>query len=591
MIQDPIQWVYPQSDAIIYEASTLVLGSVDLEVDALFLNGDAVPLYLPEGAHSLEKSFALTWPLKEGLQDLSLETNRGERITRLITRKPAWTFSEADTLLFPVHPTLAYPLRLLRGEAFAVEVRVRADVQQVWVHLLDEGGRILNKTPLRCEHAFVLNPKSPTGGEKTPIFADLHYDAQHPPLDKNIQLFKGQFTLTDSALAHLPDGSLLRLGYCIEQTTTPTQTLYLGQELILWQYPRTVEVTASSEALYQGASPQGQRLLMRPALHSLLPVVGLGAVDEFYIRSRPSQRYCLKGGKPTPHIGEASPQYLGTFTVRENEQAIETLIPLTHATGMILHPTSHALAVELFPLHLGLQQARYLNDSPFQWQASMEANTVDLKSAVDWSGFKGMETAWRNEGLCLRLLKQKKEWSSLRIVLDPGHGGLETGTHALNGLPEKIWTLSFAKRLQEALQETGLGHVALTREEDETRSLKERQWKVQDLQADICLSIHANALPDGRDPVLFQGVSVHTATPWSQGLGDVLYQHLTQNAPKDGRFISNFAMTRLPTCASVLIEYGYFIHPTDYHRLLDESVMGQMVHTTVDALHAYVHSL
>jgi N-acetylmuramoyl-L-alanine amidase len=80
-----------------------------------------------------------------------------------------------------------------------------------------------------------------------------------------------------------------------------------------------------------------------------------------------------------------------------------------------------------------------------------------------------------------------------RIVLDPGHGGHDTGTVGRGGLKEKELTLEVAKSLRQLL-ESRLGiDVVLTREEDVFLSLEERTTFANQHRADLFLSIHANS--------------------------------------------------------------------------------------------------
>ncbi len=79
------------------------------------------------------------------------------------------------------------------------------------------------------------------------------------------------------------------------------------------------------------------------------------------------------------------------------------------------------------------------------------------------------------------------------IVIDPGHGGDELGTQGRRGTLEKEITLAVAKRLR-TLIESRLGlRVFLTRDDDRTISLDDRSAFANSQQADVFLSIHANA--------------------------------------------------------------------------------------------------
>lgn len=83
-----------------------------------------------------------------------------------------------------------------------------------------------------------------------------------------------------------------------------------------------------------------------------------------------------------------------------------------------------------------------------------------------------------------------------RIVLDPGHGGLDPGSLAPNDLAEKDLTLDVAHRLRALLEGSGFA-VLLTRERDETVSLRERALLANRGAGDLFVSIHVNAVPGG----------------------------------------------------------------------------------------------
>lgn len=83
-----------------------------------------------------------------------------------------------------------------------------------------------------------------------------------------------------------------------------------------------------------------------------------------------------------------------------------------------------------------------------------------------------------------------------RIVIDPGHGGHDTGTVGPNGLYEKDVVLDVAKRLGKAL-ETRLGaEVVYTRQDDTFIPLETRTAIANQEQADLFVSIHANSSSD-----------------------------------------------------------------------------------------------
>lgn len=79
-----------------------------------------------------------------------------------------------------------------------------------------------------------------------------------------------------------------------------------------------------------------------------------------------------------------------------------------------------------------------------------------------------------------------------RIVLDPGHGGHDTGTIGPTGLREKDVVLDVALRLKKLLEEKTGAEVILTRSDDTFIPLEERTAIANEKGADLFISIHAN---------------------------------------------------------------------------------------------------
>lgn len=82
-----------------------------------------------------------------------------------------------------------------------------------------------------------------------------------------------------------------------------------------------------------------------------------------------------------------------------------------------------------------------------------------------------------------------------RIVLDPGHGGQDHGTHGASGLLEKDLVLDVAQRVGLLLEERLGSEVVFTRSSDEFVPLEERTKLANETKADLFLSIHANSSP------------------------------------------------------------------------------------------------
>lgn len=95
------------------------------------------------------------------------------------------------------------------------------------------------------------------------------------------------------------------------------------------------------------------------------------------------------------------------------------------------------------------------------------------------------------------------------IVLDPGHGGPDTGTKAGGGeIMEKDVVLDFSNVLREQLEKSGRYRVVMTRTDDTFIPLADRVKFARHRQAQLFVSIHADALPKSGGDV--QGATIYT---------------------------------------------------------------------------------
>lgn len=80
------------------------------------------------------------------------------------------------------------------------------------------------------------------------------------------------------------------------------------------------------------------------------------------------------------------------------------------------------------------------------------------------------------------------------IVIDAGHGGVDPGTHGQSGALEKDVVLAFAKEFGDQLRATGRYEVHLTRDTDRFIPLRERVNITRRHDADLFISVHADAI-------------------------------------------------------------------------------------------------
>ena len=94
----------------------------------------------------------------------------------------------------------------------------------------------------------------------------------------------------------------------------------------------------------------------------------------------------------------------------------------------------------------------------------------------------------------------------MRVILDPGHGGIDSGAVGVDGTFEKDIALETSKKIKEVIEATGRYDVFLTREDDRFLELKERVEIARNFGGDLFISIHADSLESKK----VSGASVYT---------------------------------------------------------------------------------
>jgi N-acetylmuramoyl-L-alanine amidase len=203
-----------------------------------------------------------------------------------------------------------------------------------------------------------------------------------------------------------------------------------------------------------------------------------------------------------------------------------------------------------------------------------------------------------------------------RIVLDPGHGGKDTGK--VNGpykYTEKAATLDTAARLKILLEKQGF-EVVFTRTRDVFVDLDDRPALATKAKADLFISLHYNAGPAGDSSS--DGIETYCLTPAGQkstnagkaksttgvepgnrfdtanmALGWGIQRRLVKSTGADDRGVrrARFAVLRTLTCPGVLIEGGFMssrkegalIADAAYRQKIAEAVAAGIVDYVVRA--------
>ncbi|MBL8479527.1 MAG: N-acetylmuramoyl-L-alanine amidase [Sterolibacteriaceae bacterium] len=218
------------------------------------------------------------------------------------------------------------------------------------------------------------------------------------------------------------------------------------------------------------------------------------------------------------------------------------------------------------------------------------------------------------------------------IVLDPGHGGEDPGAIGRGGSYEKHVTLSVARRLKEKIDATPNMRSVLTRDGDYFIPLQSRVQKARRVQADLFVSVHADAFvkPTARGSSVFVlsetgasssaarwlankensadlvgGVNLGVKDPYlARTLLDLSQTATINDSLKLGKDVlgelgrintlhkahveqAGFAVLKAPDIPSILIETAFISNPEEEKRLNDEAYQEQMAEAILRGIRRY----
>lgn len=181
------------------------------------------------------------------------------------------------------------------------------------------------------------------------------------------------------------------------------------------------------------------------------------------------------------------------------------------------------------------------------------------------------------------------------LTLDPGHGGTQGGGAGSLGTPEKDLVLPITLRAAELLRAQG-ATIHLTRTTDTTVGLYDRGQLAHDTGSDLLISVHANALPDGRDPRGIRGPELYYTHPQAQPLAAALLAALRTGLPDLGPGAglkpgADLALTRPTSQPSVLIETGYLTDPGNLRLLNSPAGQERLAQAIAAGVVAYYRGL
>jgi N-acetylmuramoyl-L-alanine amidase len=274
--------------------------------------------------------------------------------------------------------------------------------------------------------------------------------------------------------------------------------------------------------------------------------------------------------------------------------ATDVIFPLQVPVPITLEQGTNTVTLTLYNTTAQTDIIRF-NDNPvvsrLDWKQTTPGvvqYTFNLKSKQQW----GYKLRYQGSNLVLSLRHPPKinkdnldkPLIGTKILLDPGHGGKDSGAVGPNGYAEKDANLYAAKLLANELSIKGAS-VYLSREVDKFVELDDRRAIIDNLEPTIALSVHHNSLPDGGNPDT-KGFSTYWYHGQAQSLAISIHNYVVKDTgrPSYGVLWDNLALARPASAPSVLLEWGFMSNPGEFEQISDPLEQQKMAKSIANGI-------
>ena len=242
-----------------------------------------------------------------------------------------------------------------------------------------------------------------------------------------------------------------------------------------------------------------------------------------------------------------------------------------------------------------------------KWTVNKADSTATLSFELANKGkFYGFHYEYNSDGNLVITLSHKpsESLSGYTIMLDPGHGGLDSGavcavSSSSFGLEKQI-NLSIATKIKELLEAEG-AKVIMTRTSDKWVCYAERNGDVRNQNPDMFIAVHC----DSSSSASAMGTSAFYYRAYSQPLAKAIHTSIV-NAYKEeiyknksvefknkisrGASFYAFRVARVEECPAILIEYGFVSNPEECEILQAAENRDILAAATVKGIKNYIAS-
>ncbi|SIQ20451.1 N-acetylmuramoyl-L-alanine amidase family protein [Maribacter ulvicola] len=183
------------------------------------------------------------------------------------------------------------------------------------------------------------------------------------------------------------------------------------------------------------------------------------------------------------------------------------------------------------------------------------------------------------------------------IVIDPGHGGIDSGAIGINNIQEKGLVLNIAEeilKLNKSLFDNELD-IYLTRYTDTLISLSDRSRLAKRLNADVFVSLHCNASQNssrGIEVYVHNSENPNNKTAIAFGVSILTESTQKLGFEKRGVKVANFQVLRetILHCPSVLVEMGFMTNTDEADYFLEAKNIKAMALAVLIGITNYLNT-
>ncbi len=291
------------------------------------------------------------------------------------------------------------------------------------------------------------------------------------------------------------------------------------------------------------------------------------------------------------------PVAIWKIEVEKESNGVSLFIPVDRKLLVRLADDSDGdrILIELFGAVSHIDKVSYPPGTEFieevTWAQTGDACIeIDVRLAGQLWGYSGR---WEEKGYRLKFRSSPavgRRLEGLRIAVDPGHGGQQDGAIGPTRLKEKSANLVCAKVLVERLEKSG-ATVLLTLDHDSALGLPERTALAEQFNADLFVSLHHNALPDGVNPFGDFGTGTYFYRPQSRELALAVQREVVRELGlyDEGIYYNDLAVVRPTAQPAILLETAYLMLPDQEMLIGREDYPDRLARAVEKGITSFVH--